>query len=719
MRSCFAIFLLSFSFFAQALPKWIDSTHALLLPKEVSEPLMATTSFPLFWWNFLVVQIDDASWDQVDTFCKTLNAKAKTLINKSACGEDLTQYRDIVSDWAADQSRREVAPSELQLKTALQESLSKASLPTDAFFLSVLRQDPLSSYRKLQAMLDSRVQLKFEKKHGFFFDPETHRIVLPIQLSFPPASTEPTKQFFAVVDEILPQVPGVKWLGAIGPHASTMTNEQQIHKDVHIISIAGTVLLLLQIGVAILIGRWRLLLLAPPVILSTILAAFLTYLIFGSVHGLTLAFGPGIVGLAMDHGLHSCLNTRWKGAWRANWYGLLTTVVALFAMLFSSIPFLRQLMAFSIIGLFLGFATYWWLHRRFTWMFEVEPLAIEPRPRKFHSVFVALTFVGLVAGLICLRPTFGMQQMNYQTEQDFELTKWFFVHLKSKSPLLQVYGQKDQPPLPESLEQRKFAHANGLEVENVAAYIPRVEEQALHIKEWQKFCSQSIPPTEKTFFQPFWKNVCDDVEAKTLLPTPPSYLRDFHVGDKWISLWMIQDEGDIAKVKAIHPEAKSLPEIVDLFQTLLERETTWMAPLAILLATLLLWFYYRKWQLVLLSLVPFFVGIGLFFGVAVLFHFHISFISLIALVMIFGLSLDYGIFATNLYTGQAGPSTEGVWTSVVLAAIVTFLGFLPLIFCQHPVLVHLGQALVFGTAGTILGSMWGIPCIAQLFKKGS
>lgn len=717
MRALFAVFLLSFSFLAHGLPKWIDSTHALLLPKEVSEPLTATTQFPLFWWNFLVVEIDDLSWNQLDGFCKTLNVKAKDLINKSACGEDLTQYREIVSDWAADQSRREDPPSEAQLQLSLKEALSKASLPTDAFFLSVLRQDPLSSYRKLQAMLDARVQLKFEKKHGFFFDPETHRVVLPIQLAFPPASTEPTARFFGVVDESLPKSGGVKYLGAIGPHASTLINERQIHQDVHIISIAGAALLILQIGIAVLIGRWRLLLLAPPVILSTLLAAVITYLIFGSVHGLTLAFGPGIIGLAMDHGLHSCLNTQWKGAWRANWYGLLTTVVALFAMLFSSIPFLRQLMAFSIIGLFLGFATYWWLHRHYTRLFEVAPLNIERRARKSHFVFVALTFIGLIAGLVCLRPTFGMQQMNYQTAEDFELTKWFFFHLKSKSPLLQVYGEKDQSPLQESLRQQAYAHDNHLQVENVAAYIPGVEAQSANIQKWLKFCPGVFSPEEKTFFQPFWKNICEDHDVKNLISSVPSYLKDFHVGDKWISLWLIENSEDTAKVKAFHPAAKSLPEIVDLFQTLLEKETAWMAPLSILLATFLLWFYYRQWRLVALSLVPFFVGIGLFFGVAVIFGFHLSFISLIALLMIFGLSLDYGIFATNLYTGLSGPSTKGVWTSVVLAAIVTFLGFLPLIFCRHPVLVHLGQALVFGTAGTILGSMWGVPCLAQLFSK--
>jgi hypothetical protein len=717
----FSLFILCwiFSFSAFALPSWIDSSHTILLPTEVSRPLSATSQFPLFWWNFIVLQVGDDSWGEVDQFCREMASRTQGLVIKSACGTNLSQFREILFGWAEDQIRREPAPSEAQLRAAMDEALSKASLPSEPFLLSLFRSDPMASYRKLQSLLDSRVQLTLEKKRGYFFDPETKRVIIPIQLNFPPAETEKTKSFLAAVDQSMHGLSDLHWLGMIGPQSSTMINERQIRHDVEIIGWVGTILLFAQIGATILLRRWRLLLLVPPILLSTALATFITYLIFGSIHGLTLAFGPGIVGLALDHGLHSCLNTKWKGAWRANWYGLLTTIVALAVMLFSAIPFLRQLMAFSIIGLVLGFAVYWFLHRRFTSVFQVEPFAIEPRTQRWHFVFLFLTVVGLVLGGIFLRPNFGMQQMNYQTQEDFELTKWFFTHLKAKSPLLQVYGEKGLSPLEPAQEQKEFAAKNGLDVENVVGYLPIVKTQQENLESWRKLCAMKISPTEKTFFAPFWKNVCGlpAVAEALARARAPVYVRDLTNDGKWVSLWLTTNAEEARSVKAAYPDAKSLPEIVSLFQTLLERETAWMAPLAILLAMALLWNYYRKMHLVLLSLVPFCVGIGLFAGVAVLFQFNLSFISLIALVMVFGLSLDYGIFATNLYSGQTGLSGPGVWTSVVLAAIVTFLGFLPLIFCHHPVLVHLGQALVFGTAGTIFGSVWGIPCVEQLYRK--
>jgi predicted exporter len=135
------------------------------------------------------------------------------------------------------------------------------------------------------------------------------------------------------------------------------------------------------------------------------------------------------------------------------------------------------------------------------------------------------------------------------------------------------------------------------------------------------------------------------------------------------------------------------------------------------LATALLLNYYRRMDLLLLSLIPFFTGMGLFALVAILFHLPFTFVSLIAVVMVFGLSLDYGIFATNLYTGRSGPTGPGVWSSVRLAATVTMFGFGPLVAARHPVLAGLGQVLFWGTAGTILGSVWGIPGIHWLWQR--
>jgi predicted RND superfamily exporter protein len=141
-----------------------------------------------------------------------------------------------------------------------------------------------------------------------------------------------------------------------------------------------------------------------------------------------------------------------------------------------------------------------------------------------------------------------------------------------------------------------------------------------------------------------------------------------------------------------------------------------MAPMSLFLATLLLALYYRRVYPTLLGLIPFFSGLGLFALGAVIFQFKFSFITIIALVMVFGCSIDYGVFAVDLAIGKKR-SVTGVWTALSLSALVTVIGFIPLIFCKHPVLSALGQPLVLGTVGTYLGTVWGISGCVKFIKK--
>lgn len=699
---------------------FVETSQNILLPSEVKEPLLATNEYPVFWWNFLILKTTPQTLadERMESVCQALRARTRPQVRMMFCGKDLEGFRALLTDWARDQFRRDPAPSLKLLKDQLALAQAKASLPLDPFLLGLFRLDPLSSYEDLLKILTSSLPLKIEKTNGYLFDPLTSRVLIPVQFSFPPQDTVQMRAFTAEVQSALePFAQDFQWQGTIGPQASTYENTQQIMADVARISVVGTVLLLLQILAAVILKRWRFILLVPPVLISTAFSALVTVGIFGRIHGLTLAFGPGIVALAMDHGLHSCLNTHWRGAWRANWFGLLTTVVALAAMLFSSIPFLRQLMVFSIIGLFSGFAVYWFLHTRYSRAFSVEPLQWEPRVIGFKTALVGILLAGFILGVSVLRPDFSMQQMDYQTPQKRELMTWFFAHFDSRAPLLQIFDE-------DSLDRAQtFATQEGLRLRSAGEMLPPLDQQKENLQSWETVLCKldTFTGIERQLFAPFFDSFrCGGQEQPRRVSATdlPSYLQDYVSGERSVGLWLPKTDSEAEKIKQTWQDAQSLPEIVGLFPTLLTRELRWMAPISLLLALVLLWIYYRELRLVVLSIVPFVCGMGFYSLVAVAFGFHVSFISLIATLMIFGLSLDYGIFATNLYTGRGSrPDPAGVWTSIGLAAFVTFVGFLPLLFCYHPVLVQLGQVLVYGTAGTISGSMWGVPVVDRFLRR--
>lgn len=718
LLSCLALFASLLSASARA-ASWFDKSQAIFLPPELSSKLGARSAFPVFWWNFVVYEFtgEKEDWDAVARVCKALKSAPASLVSKVACEQNVTQFEAILDAWARDYPLRHERPDDAELSRLFSESLATASLPIDNSLMRLLRKDPFGSHKELQDLLAKRMRIRLTQKNGYYYDPKARRVVIPVQFSNPPQATAQTRQLL----ERLPE--GVALLG---PHASNIENESQVMKDVGIVSLVGAIVLVLCGLLIVASRRTRLLYLVPPVLLSTAVAAGVTIGIFGSIHGLTLAFGTAIIGLAIDYGLHSALNQKYEGNWRANFAGVGTTIVALLVIMLSSIPLLRQMMVFSIIGLGAGFLTFFALHRRYPEVFSCEPFEIRPRTSRFKLVVIGAFLLSAAVAVFTLRPSFDLRQFDYQEPRAAELRAWLYRNVELKAPLLQVSDPDSLAnPLDQAHEQLGWAQMQGIQVENVAPYLPPVDVQRRNLATWTPSdCArlkQNMSDVERNFFAPFVAALkCESLSANDLTgetQSVPAYVQDFSAQGRLLSLWLPKTDAEAEKIKSRYSDAMSLKEVASIFPQTLARELKWMVPLAFALAVALLGFYYRRVSYTALSLVPFFSGLGLYALVAVALKLDVSFVSLIGLVMIFGFSIDYGIFATDLVRDQEHHSAAGVWTSLSLAALTNAAGFAPLLFCKHPVLTHLGQTLVYGTVGTYLGAIWGIPGIRRFIGK--
>lgn len=704
---------------------WIDRSPTIFLPPQLSAQLESQQSFPIFWWNFLILEFQDeeTGFTKAGQICDVLQTQLGALISKSGCRQDLDQFKPIVADWAKDHFLRHKSPSAEVFTQRLNTALAKASLPTGAAILAILRMDPLETYKDLQKLVEERLHFKFKKKAGYLIDEEAKRIVIPVQFSFPPFATEKTKKFLSLFEPKFADS-----LRLMGSHASTIENEAQVNSDLGVVSITGT-LLLMVLGFAVLFWRrWQLLLIVPPVLVSTVLSAILTIAIFGSIHGLTLAFGSGIIGVAIDFGLHSIFNRNYPGIWKANAFGLYTTVVALIVMMFSSIPLLQQIMAFSTLGITSGYLILWVLDHVLPKLFNAKPFDIKPKNTRLRFALSAFLVLCAVAAFGTLNLSLDISQFDFQTAKNKEVNRWLFKNLDSKAPLMQVYAStKSESALEIAHRHKAWAEKNGVHYEGVANYLPTQNEQKRNFETWSKLlCSnlnQLVTPVQQKLFEPFVTQIpCGQRETLSLNKdgeVTPTYVRDFKSVDgtnRWISLWLPQSEEAIGHTKEAFPGSLSLKEVVSIFPLTLFRELKWMVPISFLLTLLLLAFYYKKIYPALLCMIPFFSGLGLFALAAFLFNYNTSFITIIGMVMVFGLSVDYGIFATDLSIGKKR-SVPGVWSALALSALTATMGFAPLIFCKHPVLLQLGQPLVFGTIGTYIGTVWGIPGCVKFLKR--
>jgi hypothetical protein len=320
-----------------------------------------------------------------------------------------------------------------------------------------------------------------------------------------------------------------------------------------------------------------------------------------------------------------------------------------------------------------------------------------------------------------------MTQFDFQRPHDTEVRNWLYPRIGAMDPLIDIDAVKGlDEGITSAHKKYAWADENDVPLQNIARFLPPLPLSDQNRKSWtDSFCDPRTSPLlklsaqEKQFFSPALKSFeCASLKEKR--SQVPVYLNDFYSSDKskssFISLWFPSNAADSAKVKAAFPESLSLREVADLFPRTLSKEMRWMIPLSVLLASLFLFYYYRRLSLTLLALLPFFCAVGTYAVAAKLFSMNFSFISLIGMLMIFAFSLDYGVFAVDVTVEPEGRSINGVWTCLLLSGISTILGFLPLMGCEHPVLVHLGQTLTLGTLGTVIGTLWGIPGVVKLTK---
>jgi hypothetical protein len=311
-------------------------------------------------------------------------------------------------------------------------------------------------------------------------------------------------------------------------------------------------------------------------------------------------------------------------------------------------------------------------------------------------------------GVATLRPNLDMRQMDFQDPKSREAAQWLFKKLDLRVPLFRIHSEESV--VAAATEEKLRAAEIGAEVENVRNYLPTPEVQRKNLASWAAARAMGLVrgPEQRKFFQPFLSSLERRGERGK---SRQSYLAHLTHDSKWISLWLPHTDAQEQEIRKAYPDAMSLRDVAFAFPSTLAGELAWMVPLSLVLVSILLFGYYRKLKLTLYALLPFVSGLGMVTVASYGFGAEISFISLIGLVMVFGFSIDYGIFVTDAHRENSHDTPEGVWTAVTLAGLTNLAGFAPLVFCHHPVLRHLGQALFFGTLGTYLGAAWGIPAL--------
>ena len=702
LARCSIGFLFALLVLSVALGAEIQRSSDIFFSKEIREKLRAQNAMPAFWWGFLIIEAERA----VEACDRLRSSEMRTRwIDRVQCREQLSDVSPAVREWALDFRLRKPAPALREIQEQINQTMAKLTLLLGARdVLQILRMDPLGTSNELMELATKRMKIPFERQDGIYMDSPTKRAILPIQFRHPPSEIDQTAAFLAEWN-----LPGV----FLGPHASYFENERRVMGDISIVSTIGIAVLVAFSLFLIFARRGRAVLLLPAVFVAISLATTATIWIFGSIHGLTLAFGSGIIGLALDYGLHGAFNIRSHQTWISNFVGLVTTLCGLVILSLSEIPLIRQMMVFSILGLLFGYIIMYILLKYWPKKFSVAafPFHVKAPAMMTFAVFILLV-IGLLGSAIS-NPSLDLKQFDFLPPTSARIADWFWPKLNFSPPLVRYHTKEDD--LAQAQVEAEWSRAHNINFENMARYLPSLSEQQKNLVTWQT-CEETLsnlkPEVRKFFKESLHQMFCTPAQPRAHNSAYTSHLTSDLSG---LTLWFTETAEQSKQVKAQFPDAESMAEVARRFPNVLAGELRWMVPVALILTALVILIYYRSFWYLILTFVPFLSGLGLFFLVTFIFQLKVSFISVIGLVMVFGFSIDYGLFLLDVF--RANDSEESVLTALFFAALTNIIGFLPLVFALHPVLNHLGTALVFGTLGTFIGSVFGIPGFLQILRK--
>lgn len=533
--------------------------------------------------------------------------------------------------------------------------------------------------------------------------------------------------------------PGLEVLRAGVPlHAEAAA--VQANREINTIGWGSLAAVLLLVWLAFRSLR-PILLVAASLLIGCGVALAVTVLVFGKVHVLTLVFGASLVGVAEDYGIHwfasrqaEPADRRWKllrhllpGLWLA----LLTSALAYLALGLAPFPGLRQMALFSVVGLAAAFLTviFWfpWLDGgeiRSTRFARWLGHSLERWPRlqgRRAAVFLGAVAVFSAVGMAQLDSDDDLRslQSSPKTLIDQQIRISRMLGLPSPAQFYLVQGATAEQVL--QREEALVARLRGLAATQqiggyraISDWLPSVQRQhadaALTAKVEPQVLGAVGQAVGETLQRPAY--AAQDLQAEAFLASPAA--RPFKhlwlgpVGQGVASVVLVDDLSRADALTLLEAQTQGIDGVrwVDRtadFSSLLKHYRKLMSGLllvGIVLVFAVLYWRYRAqaWRV----LAPTLVAGALTLALLGLFGQPLQLFNVLALMLLLGMGIDYGIFLIE-HRGDAS-----AWLAVCVGAASTWLSFGLLGLSATPALRAFGLTLLFG-----IGLVW---LISPLFR---
>ncbi|UTW03893.1 hypothetical protein KDX31_02340 [Amphritea atlantica] len=596
--------------------------------------------------------------------------------------------------------------------------------------------DPFALYADLQMSQQSGLQMTLEQGLFRLTAAELPAYVIRLRLQQDPFSLPIQQRVLAVVDPLdqeLEQLGVQLYRSGLIWHAAA--GAQQAKTEISTIglgSLLGIVLLMLLIFKRISsLGAVLL-----PVLMGCLMASAVTLLIFGRIHLITLAFGAGLVGVAVDYALHFICERQVQPADRVvkNLFaglllGLVSSVIAYAGLALAPFPGLRQMAVFSVTGLTAAWLTV------LLWL----PLINRGAPQKALSSAVLLNRWRqryprlesqplLLAGFVAVSLISLVIIWQGQPQDDIRLLQTSSTELldedrrvqqllgnSSSAQFILITGESVEAVL--QTEERLSPALQSLlgpsalqGYQALSQMLPSLQRQSENSDLIRDLYRQYLPEMAAVlrFSEPQQQKVKQALELGVNRLLTPSEWQTFQASEGWRQLLVSDTDGAAASVirlkgaltQDLKSQLKLLSEqepgvywvdrvtsISDLLSGYRQQIIQWLL-VAYCLVVVLLAIRYRfdLWRIILPPLIASLIT----FAALILSQGGYNLFNLIALMLVLGIGLDMGIF---LYEAA---DSDHTWLAVSLSAVTSLLAFGLLTFSKTPVLFHFGIIVLPG-----------------------
>ena len=609
-----------------------------------------------------------------------------------------------------------------------------------------LDQDPFGLAELWQSQQPLPLSVEFDRDLLRVAASEQSAYLVLVTLASDPFSPQVQAQVLSAIESIEAEwtPKGVQFLqsGMLQHAAAGAKQAKQEISTIGLLSLVGIILMLWWV-----FRTWRpIVLMTLAVFVGCLMALSVSLLVFERVHLVTLTFGAGLVGVAVDYALHYLCasyakNWRLKRILPALLLGLFSSVMAYSAQAMAPFPGLRQMAVFSVVGLIAAWLTVvlWFpLCREHRGQNTLNLLDTVTRLRKRFPRIETDRRWGvcllLLSGLAVLSLFWGESQDDIRLlqssppallQQEAEVQR--LLGLGSSNQFLLIHAENLQACLEKeesirpALDAKKASGVlNGyLSLSQVLPSLSRQQQnekwvEALYAEQLQPMFrvlqlpsemeqgalralhDASRPFSEADWFQQpgnqDWRNFVvrhPDGSVSTLIRL--TGLIDSTAKNQLVAF--AQSHDGVRLVNRVE-------DISNLMTSYRVQVVTWVGVAYLVVALVLLFRFKREvWRVVL---PPFLASI---YTLAILAQLDqgLNLFHWLALILVLGIGLDMGIFLMEV--GDA-PHT---WLAVCLSAGTSLMAFGLLSSSQTPILHHFGLTVLLGLTGVLL--------IAPLMRK--